>query len=176
MEIIRNIRLTMTSCIINGGSGVGKTWLCLELIRRRKVCFNNKINSVVHVYKNWQEQFNEFSEDEEVFFIQDIFQTDSVVSKFPKKSFLIFIDDQIISFENDKKVTQYVEEFFVFRSHHEKLHPVFICHNIFSKSLRLVSLNAGLIVFRNKGLKSTICSWQSAWIWELSKEHFKKNN
>jgi len=140
----------MTSCIISGGSGVGKTWICLEMIRRRKSCFKKSIDSVVYVFKNWQEQFEEFKEDKEVYFIQDLFETDSIVSRNPNKSFLIFIDDQIISFENDKTVSQYVEEFFVFRAHHQNLHPVFICHNIFSKSLRLVSLNTGLlIVFRN---------------------------
>jgi len=129
---------------------MGKTTLCLEMIRRRKTCFRTPVDSVVYVYQTWQESFREFENSNEVHFIKNIFDSENIFKKSPGNKFLVFNDDHLVSVENDKEVAKYIEEFFVHRAHHEHLYPVFICHNIFSKAVRLISLNAGIIIlFRN---------------------------
>jgi hypothetical protein len=146
-EVI-DIRLDWPSSIlICGAPASGKSHLCLDLIDRKSCVFKQPVQHVVYVYQSWEPNFDILKEkDPSVHFVSDLFQIDDTISSAPDDNWLVFIDDQIINIEQNQKASQFVAEFFVYRSTHENLVPVFITHNLFSKSVRLISLNSRYIV------------------------------
>jgi hypothetical protein len=146
------------SIIICGQPSSGKSHLCLSLVEKRDTVFKFPVEAVVFVYQNWQKEFDSINEkDPNVTFTPDLFSIDSIVKKQPELKWLVIIDDHIISIESNPKASQFVAEFFIHRATHQNCLPVFITHNLFSKSVRIMSLNCSyLILFKAIRDKSQI--------------------
>jgi hypothetical protein len=98
---------------------------------------------VVYVYESHDSKFDEFQDEADITFIKDIFGVDNLV--IPGKVGLI-VFDKIVNIEQNNTAAQYLTQFFVYSATHENLIPIFLCHNLFSKSIRTLSLNAANIV------------------------------
>jgi hypothetical protein len=106
--------------------------------------FVKPIDYVVYVYESEDSKFDEFKGDTEITFTTDIFKVDQLVR--PKQIGLVVFDDKIVQLQQSTSAAQYLTQFYVHRATHEQLIPVFLFHNLFSKSFRTISSNSGYIV------------------------------
>lgn len=141
-------------CLLNmiGPSGTGKTFMAVDLVKRRREIFDPPPQKVLYIYTHWQPIFDQLASDKEVTFstsmksIQDSGITDGV----------IVIDDQPI---HDKKSesNKIMEELALHSSHHNRNVCIYFTYQIFNQALRLISLNSQyLMIFAFRRNKSSV--------------------
>lgn len=136
--------LELRGIVFCGCSAVGKTSLVCELIKRKQIVFVKPVEYIIYVYESDDSKFEQFKSDPNITFTTDIFKVDEHVR--PNQVGLVIFDDKIIQLEQSSSAAQYLTQFFVYRATHEQLIPIFLCHNLFSKPFRTLSLNSGYIV------------------------------
>jgi len=131
-----------SSFVLNGTSGVGKTYLCLEMIRHRKTAFTEPIQNAIFIFQTFQPEFLEFKDDSKVTFTDKLEDIDDIIAKNPHENYLVIIDDQLLKLELNAQTANFVAQFFIYRCSHNNSVPVLNIHNFFSKSVRLITLNS----------------------------------
>ena len=88
---------TVTLC---GPTGVGKTFLAFDMIKRRKELFSEPIEKVTYVYTEFQPKFFELeASDSNVQFTNDLYDIDKIKSG----PHLVILDDVQQDLVSDKK-------------------------------------------------------------------------
>jgi hypothetical protein len=94
-----DIKLTHPSRIVLiGPSAVGKSTLCLKIIRQRNVLFDLTFDLIVYVYSHWQQEFDEFLIDPHILFITNIELINDIIVGDEKRNYMLFLDDQLLTF------------------------------------------------------------------------------
>lgn len=131
------------SCTVEiiGGTGTGKTYLVLELIRRRREIFAFPYEKVVYIYTDFQPEFHKIqAADPNVHFSQSIQDIEAL-----ENECLLIVDDQqelIAKGENNSLISR----FFSTHSHHRGITIVLLLQNPFAPGLRSVNLNTQLLI------------------------------
>ena len=126
-----------------GPTGVGKTFLAFDIIKRRIELFSEPINSVTYVYSEFQPKFYELeASDSNVRFTNDVYEIDKIKSG----PHLVILDDLQQDLVSDKQKRELVTNFFLRASHHRSISVVLLVQNPFAKGLRDVNLNTQCLI------------------------------
>ena len=142
-ELIDDIRWRHPSTIMIGGpSGSGKTLLTDSILANKQHLFNPVPQKTILFYREWQELYDIW---------KDAGYVDVFYNTFPEEDefrerldmdgagTLVIFDDCSLQVEQHK---EFFDNLFCISSHHLKITVVLIVHNLFTKSLRTLSLNA----------------------------------
>ena len=125
---------------INGSTGVGKTFLTFDIIKKRKELFSEPIDAVTYVYSEFQPKFYELGDD--VTFTNDLYD----IAKIQNGPHLIILDDIQVDLASDKQKREFVTNLFLRGSHHRSISVILICQNPFTKGLRDINLNTQCLI------------------------------
>ncbi len=135
-----------SSMQIVGPSQSGKTFLALKIAQDRNLVYDKPHNNVVFVFNNYQETFDIVKEkDKTIIFTDDFDELEKLLSK--NTYTLVIIDDFLLSLQSD--LNQYITDFFIRRTHHEKLSLIVLQQTLYFRNSRIMSLNTHyLVLFR----------------------------
>lgn len=132
--------------LVYGGSGVGKSKLCCDLIRNNKI-ITPKISRIFYLYVYWEEEFDKLLQDvPTVRFVKSFEELEGSIDG--RDHVLIVIDDQTVELDT-KSGARYVTEWFTRKSSHLNASIIVCLHNMFMKNMRTVALNSTHNVFFN---------------------------
>ncbi len=132
-----------SSMQIVGPSQSGKTFLALQIAQQRNLVYDTPHTSVVFVYNNYQEAFESVKNKESnIIFTSDFDELENQLSK--NKYTLVIIDDFLLSLQSD--LNQYITDFFIRRTHHEKLSLIVLQQTLYFRNSRIMSLNTHYLV------------------------------
>jgi hypothetical protein len=133
-----------------GPTGSGKTWFIRELLRNRRLCFDNPPERVVYVYSQWQNAYDDMlADDPKIQFTQDLMDVIGNGSYFDKKMVNLLILDDMASAVADSKDAS---NLFTRGVHHKNISVIHICQNMYQqgKAMRNLHLNSHyFILFKN---------------------------
>lgn len=137
-----------TTTILAGASRSGKSTLALKIALERKNVFRDPPERVIYFYKQFQNIFMQAKKkDAAIKFLGSKAELDLALENNNDVSTLLIIDDFLT--EASTKENTYITEYFINRSHHEKLTILFLSQLIFPKNGRAWSLNAShLVLFK----------------------------
>ena len=131
------------STLISGPSGSGKTTLVVQIIKQRKEVCNTEISKIIYLYKEPQSILTELSEnDKDVILTSNIEEANELI----EPNCMLIVDDFLLDTIENKDFSRQMTEFFLVGSHHRKINLIFLSQALFSKNLRLISLNASYVV------------------------------
>ena len=138
--------------VVSGPSSGGKTELVLKLIEHADVMISPKPDLIYYCYKVYQ---NRFKDVKGVSFFEGY--DESIISEENLKSRSVFlILDDLMCDIPEKSLL----DLFLVYSHHKRVFPCFICHNLYYsglKNMRTISLSTTYnIILRNPRDKSGI--------------------
>lgn len=132
-----------SSMQIVGPSQSGKTFLALQIARDRNLVYDKPHTSVVFVYNNYQDTFDQVkARDSTIIFTNDFDELEKILLK--NVYTLVIIDDFLLSLQSD--LNEYITDFFIRRTHHEKLSLIVLQQSLYFKNSRLMSLNTHYLV------------------------------
>ena len=142
MEVVEDARWSHPCTVmIAGPSASGKTQLTSSIVTNRNCLFNPPPQKTILYYCQWQPIYDEWKSAGVV---------DEFYSTFPEEEdfrerldlegtgSLVVFDDFFLHVESNKS---FFENLFCIDSHHLKVSVILIVHNLFTKSLRTLSLN-----------------------------------
>lgn len=129
------------TCLVVGGTGVGKTYFVKKVIEQRDVLFSSTFEEIIFYFSEWQPLYEDLASQHGVNFREEL----PVLSDFspglgPK---LVVIDDFM---HEIKKHQKEILQFFIKGSHHRNLTIFFLSQCLFPDGLRQISLNSHYIV------------------------------
>lgn len=138
-----------TTCLISGGTGVGKTYWVERFIINNKSMIQPDIQEVLFYYSEWQPAYSRL-EKHGVKFMEGLPEIDSIRGD---RRRLIVIDDLMDDINKD------VSLLFTKISHHRNTSVMLLVQNLFGKNKeqRTISLNSKyIVVFKNPRDRSQI--------------------
>jgi hypothetical protein len=137
MEIVKYPLRWPSTALVIAPSFSGKTWFILDLIKKRNIVYNTKIDHVFYVYSNHQSLFDKFaSSHSEVKFTKEIPE----IPEGNKENILLIFDD--CQHHHEAKDNKYISEVFTALSHHRNVSVICSWQTLFPKQLKTVSNNA----------------------------------
>ena len=141
-ELVDDIRWKHPSTIMIGGpSGSGKTQLTNSILTNKNYLFNPTPKKTILYFREWQ---NVYTEWKNMGFVDEFYDTFPDEEEFRDRldlagtGSLVIFDDMFLYVEKNKS---FFDNLFCINSHHLKVSVVLIVHNLFTKSLRTLSLN-----------------------------------
>ena len=137
--------------VISGSSNTGKTEFVMRLIKYNKELITPPVDKIYYCYKEYQEKFKEV---EGVEFFEGF--DESIISKenLEGGSVLLILDDLMTQIQENILL-----DIFLVYSHHRKVYPVFVCHNLYYsglKNMKTISLNTTYnVIMKNPRDKSS---------------------
>lgn len=142
------------SGIIAGQSKCGKSTLAYEIVINRDRWIKGDVARIIYLYSYLSKDFTALkAQDPENVVLVDNFESldENVV-----RNSLIIIDDAL-SYMHNKKYVRQITDYFTKRVHHENLFVLFLTQNIFSDSMRTISINSDfLVLFNSPRSKGTV--------------------
>ena len=141
-ELVDDIRWKHPSTIMIGGpSGSGKTQLTNSILTHKNNLFNPIPKKTILFFREWQ---NVYSEWKSMGYVDEFYDTFPDEEEFRDRldfvgtGTLVIFDDMFLYVEKNKT---FFDNLFCINSHHLKVTVVLVVHNLFTKSLRTLSLN-----------------------------------
>jgi hypothetical protein len=124
---------TMT---VVGPTQAGKSYLVCQMIKRRNEIFESPFDTIIYCYGENQPLLDDLRESEkDIIFTRSILEADNLVNK----STLLIIDDKLL--EASGEMNDVVSRLFIEGSHHRNIFVILILQNLFTKNLRLLTVN-----------------------------------
>ena len=141
-EIIDDIRWKHPSTIMIGGpSASGKTQLTSCILANKDYLFNPAPQKTILYFREWQQVYNTWRQSG---FVDEFYNTLPDDEEFRERldangsGTIVVFDDFSLKVEQNK---DFFDNLFCINSHHLKITVILIVHNLFTKSLRTLSLN-----------------------------------
>ena len=137
------------SMMVAASSAGGKTYFTLQLLHNKSRIFKEEVHKIIYCYGEYQKAFDEYKEThDDIIFTQDLFDVEKYYVT--GKNYIVVIDDKLLEIESKTEVQSYLTSFFTQKAHHDHLCPILLTQQLFSKSLRTISLNTRyLVLFRH---------------------------
>lgn len=120
-----------------GPSGTGKTTFTLKLVKHASEIFDPPPKSIVYSYGEYDKDIHEFQRAGAI--VTPNLPTEEMLDKLPKPTLLI-LDDHI---QNAK--SEYLDELFTKKIHHQNLIVVFTSQNMYDKHVKVARMNSQYI-------------------------------
>ena len=137
-----------SAILLAAPSGAGKTSLFTQLIKFRNDIFDVQFNNIILCYAIHQDIYDSLHKTEGVILHNGIPNQEDLLKWISNGHNLLILDDlseQLLDKNNIKFVTALFEKYI----HHYNLTTILIAHNIFTKNLRHISLNAHYLFLLN---------------------------
>ena len=141
-QLVDDIRWKHPSTIMIGGpSGSGKTELTNSILTNKNDLFNPTPKKTLLYFREWQDVYSEWKS---MGLVDEFYDTFPDEEEFRDRldlmgtGTLVIFDDMFLYVEKNKS---FFDNLFCINSHHLKVSVVLIVHNLFTKSLRTLSLN-----------------------------------
>lgn len=135
-----------TNSQIVGMSSSGKTWLALGIALHRNCVYNQKIDKCIFLYNQYQQKFDDVKKrDPNIIFTNSIDELEQYIES--GESLLVIFDDFLLQMCSE--LNEYMNYFFVQRSHHANLSTIVLQQVLYAKNGRTMNLNTHyLILFK----------------------------
>lgn len=140
-----------SSLVVNGPTGVGKTWWVYRLLRHHDVMFTEKVHDILYCYGVWQKLFDEMQENIPQLTFHEGLPSAERINAFTAASDhhrLIILDDMM----HEVCKSEEMEKIFTQKCHHKHLSVIYITQNLYQqgKNSRSITLNSSyIILFQN---------------------------
>jgi len=153
MEKTYNVQFTQPfNIVISGSSNTGKSEWVLKLIENASTMISPPVDLIIYCYKEFQARFKRVKG---VIFHEGFDESLVSKEKLQNRSVLLILDDLMTSIKSDVLLN-----IFLVMSHHRRVNPVYICHNLYYselKCMRTISLNTTYnVIMKNPRDKSSI--------------------
>ena len=144
MDLIDFSLIHPFTCTLNGATMSGKTFFCLDLVKRRREVINTPINKVMYVYCDYQPAFHELATaDPNVTFTNSIQDLNNLTCS----PCLIVVDDQMDLISNNKEVGNIISNWFIKKAHHSQTSIICIQQNAFADKFININRNTNYTFF-----------------------------
>ena len=153
MEKTYNVQFTQPfNMVISGSSNTGKSEWVFRLIENAAIMISPPVDLIIYCFKEYQSRFKDIKG---VNFHSGFDESLISKEKLQDRSVLLILDDLMTTIDSDILLN-----IFTVLSHHRKINPIFICHNLYFsglKCMRTISLNTAYnVIMKNPRDKSSI--------------------
>lgn len=153
MEKTYNVQFTQPfNMVISGSSNTGKSEWVFRLIENAAIMISPPVDLIIYCFKEYQPRFKDIKG---VNFHSGFDESLISKEKLQGRSVLLILDDLMTTIDSDILLN-----IFTVLSHHRKINPIFICHNLYFsglKCMRTISLNTAYnVIMKNPRDKSSI--------------------
>jgi hypothetical protein len=129
---------TMSIC---GPSRSGKTFLVCEMIKNKHLVFEDSFDTIIFCHGENQPLLDDLRHyDKTIKFTKSLIEADNLVYK----RTLMVVDDKILDLVGEQN--DLISRLFVEGSHHRDIFVIIILQNLFTKGLRLLSINSSYLI------------------------------
>ena len=128
-----------SSVVLVAPSGMGKTFLTAEIVKRRKEIIEKPIDRVVYVFNSWQDKLRELkASDPNITFTDRIEDLEEPI----KEPTLIIVDDFQQEISKKGRANDIITSFFIRRIHHDACVLILLLQNAFKPLFRDITINS----------------------------------
>lgn len=123
--------------VVSGATSSGKSYFIKRLCKHANEMVSPPCDLIIYCYETWTDGFKDMPP--EIVFHKGFDESVICKEKIQGRSVMLILDDLMLKID-----PQLLLDTFLVKAHHEKINPIFICHNLYFsglKALRTINLN-----------------------------------